>query len=68
MEVIEKIKLRGSRGEAEVVAVFDSGATYSCIQLELARKPGRAEILPEPKFFWHRGIRAKSYCRRKGKT
>jgi hypothetical protein len=52
MEVIEKkIKLRGSRGEAEVVAVFDSGATYSCIQPELARKPGRMEILPEPKFF-----------------
>jgi hypothetical protein len=52
MAVIEKkIKLRGSRGEAEVVAVFDSGATYSCIQLELARKPGRREIFPEPKQF-----------------
>jgi len=52
MEVIEKkIKLRGSRGEAEVVAVFDSGATYSCIQPELARKLGRMEALPEPKIF-----------------
>jgi len=33
------------------VAVFDSGATYSCIQPELARKPGRMEALPEPKIF-----------------
>ena len=52
MAVIEKqIKLRGSKGEADVVAVFDSGATYSCIHPDLAKKLGKTEFLPEPKHF-----------------
>jgi len=39
MSVIEKrIKLEGSKGEKELVALFDSGATYSCISTELADK------------------------------
>lgn len=50
MAVIEKkIKLMGSKGEAEVVAIFDSVATYSCIHPELAKKLGKLELLPEPK-------------------
>ncbi|HIE05481.1 MAG TPA: retroviral-like aspartic protease, partial [bacterium (Candidatus Stahlbacteria)] len=52
MAVIEKpIKLKGSKGEADVVAIFDSGATYSCIQPKLAEKLGITEPLPEPKHF-----------------
>lgn len=52
MAVIEKkIKLRGSKGEANVVAIFDSGATYSCIQPELAKRLGITEPLPTAKHF-----------------
>lgn len=48
MAVIEKqIKLRGSKGEAEVRAIFDSGSTYSCIKPELAQKLGVIELLPK---------------------
>lgn len=48
MAVIEKkIKLKGSKGEEELLALFDSGATYSCIREELARKLANLEPLPE---------------------
>jgi len=48
MAVIEKrIKLRGSKGEAEVLAIFESGSTYSCIKPELAKGLGMIEPLPE---------------------
>ena len=47
--VIEKrIKLVGSKGEHELVALFDSGATYSCIDRELALTLGMVEPLPSP--------------------
>ena len=52
MAVIQKeIKLVGSKGEKEVDAIFDSGATYSCIRPELAEKLGLVESLPEPMDF-----------------
>ena len=52
MAVIEKlIKLKGSIGEKDIAAIFDSGSTYSCIQPELAKKLARAEPLPGPKDF-----------------
>ncbi|MDI6794101.1 MAG: retropepsin-like aspartic protease [bacterium] len=48
MAVIEKtIKLRGSIGEADENALFDSGSTYSCIQPALAKKLAHLEPLPE---------------------
>ena len=48
MAVITKqIKLVGSKGSKESEAIFDSGATYSCIQPELAEKLGMIEPLPE---------------------
>ncbi|MEW5760424.1 MAG: retropepsin-like aspartic protease [Candidatus Thermoplasmatota archaeon] len=43
--------LIGSKGKEEVDAVFDSGATYSCIQPKLAKKLGYIESLPEQKKF-----------------
>ncbi len=52
MAVIEKkIELAGSRGKEEVVALFDSSATYSCIQPELAEKLEMTTPLPEPMEF-----------------
>ncbi len=52
MAVIQKrIRLAGSKGSREEVAIFDSGATYSCIQPELAKMLGTVEPLPEPMDF-----------------
>lgn len=48
MAVIEKtIKLRGSKGEETVSALFDSGATYSCMRQELAERLEILTPLPE---------------------
>jgi hypothetical protein len=52
MSVLEKsIRLVGSKGETEIVAIFDSGATYSCISPELAEKLEVVVKLPEPMDF-----------------
>ncbi len=52
MAVIEKsVRLAGSKKDRELVALFDSGATYSCIQPGLAENLGRPEALPEPMKF-----------------
>lgn len=48
MAVIEKtIKLKGSKGEVDENVLFDSGATYSCIQPTLAKRLAHLEPLPE---------------------
>jgi len=50
--IIQKeIRLVGSKGEGKVIAIFDSGASYSCIQPELAKELGMVEPLPEPMDF-----------------
>lgn len=52
MSVLEKtVRLEGSRGQAEVLALFDSGATYSCIQPELAERLELLVPLPRPMQF-----------------
>ena len=52
MAVIEKkLKLVGTKGKAEVLALFDSGASYSFIQPELARKQERPVRLTSPRSF-----------------
>lgn len=52
MAVIQKeIRLVGSKGEQMVGAIFDSGASYSCIQPQLADKLGTIDALPEPMDF-----------------
>lgn len=52
MAIIEKeLRLVGSKGEREVKAIFDSGASYSCIAPDLARELGMVEVLPEPMEF-----------------
>ena len=49
--IIKRIKLRGSRGEAERDALFDSGSTYSCMRPDLAERLGMVDPLPEPMEF-----------------
>lgn len=52
MAVIQKnIRLVGSLGSKEELALFDSGSTYSCIEPALARELGLVERLPEPMIF-----------------
>jgi hypothetical protein len=52
MAVIQKeITLEGSKGKTKRVALFDSGATYSCIISNVAGKLGNIEPLPEPMEF-----------------
>ncbi len=48
MVIEKKIKLRGSKGEKELTAVFDSGATYSCIRTEIAKELDTLLALTEP--------------------
>lgn len=49
MAIIQKeIRLAGSKGERKVMAVFDSGASYSCIQPELAAQLGLVDRLSTP--------------------
>ena len=38
----------GSKGREKVIAIFDSGAAYSCIKREIAEKLGILELLSEP--------------------
>lgn len=52
MAIIEKkIRLNGSKGSEDTVAIFDSGSSYSCIQPDLAGRLGITESLPKPKNF-----------------
>ena len=49
MAVIEKeVELAGSKGREKLTALFDSGATYSCIDSELARRLEIVIPLPQP--------------------
>ena len=48
MAIIQKeIELAGSKGKTKENALFDSGATYSCIRKEIAESLGNLEKLPE---------------------
>ena len=49
--IIKEISLRGSKGEIKKEAIFDSGATYSCIHPELAEDLEIITPLPEPMEF-----------------
>jgi len=50
-EIFEKVRLVGSRGEVEVKALFDSGATYSFVRRDVAERVANIEALPEPMRF-----------------
>lgn len=49
--IIKTIRLKGSKGEIEREAIFDSGSTYSCIHPELAESLEIVTPLPEPMEF-----------------
>jgi hypothetical protein len=52
MAAIQKnIRLIGSVGQRDELALFDSGATYSCIAPGLARQVEVVLPLPQPKVF-----------------
>ncbi len=52
MSIIQKeIRLVGSKGKKTELALFDSGATYSCITPELAKQIETVTSLPEPMSF-----------------
>jgi len=47
MAIIEqRIRLVGSKGSKEVTALFDSGATYSCVRSDLARQLEKVVPIP----------------------
>ncbi|MBL7075237.1 retroviral-like aspartic protease [candidate division KSB1 bacterium] len=46
--ITKKLKLAGSKGEKELEGLFDSGATYSCIERRLAKSLGILERIPIP--------------------
>jgi predicted aspartyl protease len=49
MAIIQKeIEFAASKSREKVIAIFDSGATYSCIKREIAEKLGIVELLSEP--------------------
>ena len=49
--LVERIRLRGSKGSVEREALFDTGATYSFVRAELAEELGVVDSLPEPMEF-----------------
>jgi len=46
--IAKKLKLAGSKGEKELEGLFDSGATYSCIERKLAESLATLERIPIP--------------------
>ena len=50
-DISEKVRLVGSKGEVEVTALFDSGASYSFIRQDVAEQVAIVEALPEPMQF-----------------
>ncbi len=49
--IIKRIRIVGAFDEEQVDALFDSGATYSCIRPDLACRLGETEPLREPMDF-----------------
>ncbi|MFH1004104.1 MAG: retropepsin-like aspartic protease [Bacteroidota bacterium] len=49
--ISQAVKFVGSKGEAKVETLFDSGASYSFINKTVANKLGNLEKLPEPLSF-----------------
>lgn len=48
MLIERELEFRGSRGKAELRALFDSGATYSCISPDRVGELEQSLKLPEP--------------------
>jgi len=48
MNIVRTLHFEGSKGQAELISLFDSGSTYSCIHPDLAQQLGNLELLPRP--------------------
>ncbi len=48
MVLVRKLNFQGSKGEADLQALFDSGATYSLIHPDFVSDLGNLEALPKP--------------------
>ena len=48
MNIVRTLHFEGSKGEAELASLFDSGSTYSCIHPDFARQLATLEPLPKP--------------------
>ncbi len=47
--IIERtVKFRGSKGQSDLQALFDSGATFSCVRSDIAGSLALTDLLPEP--------------------
>ena len=49
--IVDKIKLKGLKGEKKVDALYDRGASFSFITRKTAEKLGSIEKLPDPMEF-----------------
>lgn len=49
--LVKRLKVEGDRGETELEALFDTGATYSFIHKEVAERVASVLPLPRPKLF-----------------
>jgi len=48
MNIVRTLHFEGSKGQAELISLFDSGSTYSSIHPDLAQQLGNLELLPRP--------------------
>lgn len=48
MNIVRTLHFEGSKGEAELASLFDSGSTYSCIHPDHAQALATLEALPKP--------------------
>ncbi len=48
MVLTQTLNFRGSKGRDDLLTLFDSGSTYSCLSPEVAAKLGNIEKLPDP--------------------
>ncbi|MGH9856027.1 MAG: hypothetical protein ACREBD_39835, partial [Blastocatellia bacterium] len=48
MNIVRTLHYEGSKGQAELISLFDSSSTYSCVHPDFAQKLGNLEPLPRP--------------------
>jgi hypothetical protein len=48
MNIVRTLHYEGSKGQADLLSLFDSGSTYSCIHPDFAQELGMLEALPRP--------------------
>ncbi len=49
MNIVRTLHYEGSKDQAELISLFDSGSTYSCVHPDFAQKLGEPQPLPKPR-------------------